>query len=703
MWIRSDLSMEDLLDQSVQYLKGVGPKRAALLAKLGVHTVRDVLYYAPRDYQDRTQLLSIKDIEVGTVATVVGEVLKCGSRKTRGGMHLTELFIGDETGVITATWFTRRYPMKHVAKVGDRVLASGKVNFYDGLQLVSPDLEVLAAEDVADDCQAAPAGAILPVYPATEGLPQFALRKLTASALDTSLEHEEETLPRSLLDKRDLLPVQEALRHAHYPDSMTSASAARRRLAYDEFLALELAMAMRRRGIKDDQHGLSFKIGQNVDTHIRRLFPFQLTGAQDRSINEIAEDMRSPKPMNRLLQGDVGSGKTVVAVYAMLSAIANGHQAALMAPTEILAEQHFVTLQEFLASAHVEVGLFTGGVTGKERREKLEALASGDIQLAVGTHALIQKSIEFHRLGLVVVDEQHKFGVMQRAELRHKGVTPDVLVMTATPIPRTLSLTVFGDLDVSTIDEMPPGRQPIETHFVYPDKREQALNFVRQQLAAGRQAFVVYPLVEESEHLDLQAATEAADQIRNEVLPNFRIGLIHGRMKAAEKDEIMRAFRAGSFDVLVATTVIEVGIDVPNATIMVIEHANRYGLAQLHQLRGRIGRGEHESHCFLFGYPGTDDAKERLKVMTDTTDGFRIAEVDLKLRGPGEFFGTKQHGLPDLRFGDIIEDFKLLRAARQDAFELIASDPSLSDPDRAPLRRSFRRRFEGRLDLIEVG
>lgn len=695
--------MEDPLDQSPQYLKGVGPKRAALLAKLGVHTLRDVLYYAPRDYQDRTQLKCIKDIEVGETGTIVGEVLKCDSRKTRRGMHLTEILIGDDTGVIAATWFSKRFPMKHLAKVGDRVLASGKVKFYDGLQLVSPDIEVLAAEDVADDGTAAPTGAILPVYPATEGLPQFALRKLTASALDVSLEHEEETLPPPLRAKRELLPVQEALRQAHYPDSMASVSVARRRLAYDEFLALELAMAMRRRGIKDDQQGLSLKVGQNVDSHIRRLFPFQLTRAQNRAITEIVDDLRSPKPMNRLLQGDVGSGKTVVAVYAMLSAIANGYQAALMAPTEILAEQHFVTLQEFLANADVNVAVLTGGVTAKDRREKLEALAAGEIQLAVGTHALIQKSIEFHRLGLVVVDEQHKFGVMQRAELRHKGITPDVLVMTATPIPRTLSLTVFGDLDVSTIDEMPPGRQPIKTHFVYPDKREEALGFVRTQLEAGRQAFIVYPLVEESEKLDLQAATEAADQIRNEVLPDFKIGLIHGRMKAAEKDQIMRAFRARSFDVLVATTVIEVGIDVPNATIMIIEHANRYGLAQLHQLRGRIGRGEHESHCFLFGYPGTEDAKERLKVMTETTDGFRIAEVDLKLRGPGEFFGTKQHGLPDLRFGDIIEDFKLLRAARQDAFELIASDPDLSNPDHAALRRSFRRRFEGRLDLINVG
>ena len=694
--------MQDPLEQSPQFVKGVGPKRVALLAKLGVRTVRDLFYYAPRDYQDRTKLQRIQDIKVGEDASIVGEVLRSDSRRTRRQMHMLEMFVGDDTGVVTATWFNQPYK-KAAAKVGDRVLISGKVTFYNGLQLVSPDIEVLASEGTPLEDEGEPQGSILPVYPSTEGLPQFALRRMTSAALDSFLEHEPETLPPRLLEKRALLPVQDALRYAHYPDSFDRMAEARRRLAYDEFLALELAMALRRRGIKDDQHGLSFKVGQNVDAHVRRLFPFTLTKAQNRAIEEIAADMRSPKPMNRLLQGDVGSGKTVVAIHAMLSAIANERQAALMAPTEILAEQHFATLSEFLRQAQVRIGLFTGGLGSKERAEGLNALASGEIDLAVGTHALIQTDVEFHRLGLVVVDEQHKFGVMQRATLRHKGITPDVLIMTATPIPRTLSLTVFGDLDVSTIDELPPGRQPIETRRVRPDKRDQAFEFVRQQLALGRQAFVVYPLVEESEKVDLKAATEAAQTIQRDVFPDFNIGLIHGRMRAAEKDQVMRAFRDRALDVLVATTVIEVGIDVPNATIMIVEHADRYGLAQLHQLRGRIGRGAHRSYCLLFGYATTEEGSERLKVMTETTDGFRIAEVDLKLRGPGEFFGTKQHGLPALKFGNIIEDFELLRTAREDAFEITDKDPALEQPEHQALKVGLYRRFAGRLDLINVG
>ena len=694
--------MEDPLGQTPQFVKGVGPKRVALLAKLGVHTVRDLLYYAPRDYQDRTKLQRIQDIKVGEGVSIVGEVLRSDSRHTRNGGHIIEMFIGDDTGVVTATWFNQPYK-KDAAKVGDRVLVSGKATFYNGLQLSSPELEVLATEDSLCESADEPQGLILPVYPSTEGLPQFALRRITSAALDSFLVHEVETLTPGVIEKRSLLPVHEALRQAHYPDSLEHMAQARRRLAYDEFLALELAMALRRRGIKDDSHGLSFKIGQNVDSHARRLFPFKLTRAQDRAIEEIATDMRGPKPMNRLLQGDVGSGKTVVAVYAMLCAIANGYQAALMAPTEILAEQHCTTFEHLLKDAQVRVGLFTGGSAAKERSENLAALAAGHIDLAVGTHALIQPDVEFQKLALVVVDEQHKFGVMQRATLRHKGVTPDVLIMTATPIPRTLSLTVFGDLDVSTIDELPPGRQPIETRRVPPDKREEAIEFVRRQLAAGRQAFVVYPLVEESEKLDLKAATEAAQTIQHDVFPDFKVGLIHGRMKAAEKDQAMRQFRSGALDVLVATTVIEVGIDVPNATIMIIEHANRYGLAQLHQLRGRIGRGSHRSHCLLFGYATTEEARERLKVMTETTDGFRIAEVDLKLRGPGEFFGTKQHGLPELRFGDIIGDLELLRMARQDAFEIADHDPHLNQPEHQPLKAALYRRFAGRLDLINVG
>ena len=694
--------MQDDLDKSPQFVKGVGPRRVLLLKKLGVHTVRGLLYYVPRDYQDRTRVRTISDIQVGDVVSVMGEVLKWDSRPTRRAGTITEMLVGDDTGVVAATWFTKGYKMKPLAQVGDRVLLSGKVSFYGGLQFSRPDVEVLASEE-PDTQDPMSDSTIVPIYATTEGLAQFAIRKIATSAVEGFLGDLPEPLPQALMAKRRLLPLHEALAAAHSPETRAQAEEALRRLSYDELLVLELAMAIRRRGIKDESPGRSFRIGPNVDAHARRLFPFRLTQSQRRAIDEIVEDMRSPKPMNRLLQGDVGSGKTVVALYAMLCAIANGAQAALMAPTEILAEQHFATLSELLADADMRIGLFTGGATAKERRDNLEALASGEIHLAIGTHALIQSDVDYHDLGLVVVDEQHRFGVMQRATLRRKGVTPDVLVMTATPIPRTLSLTVFGDLDVSTIDELPPGRQPIETRLIPPDKHQDAFEFVRGELRSGRQAFVVYPLVEESDKVDLRAATEAAEAIQKQVFPEFKVGLIHGRLKAREKDCIMREFRGGRFDVLVATTVIEVGIDVPNATIMVIEHAERYGLAQLHQLRGRIGRGQHRSHCLLFSDARTEEARERLEVIAGTSDGFRIAEADLRFRGPGEFFGTRQHGLPPLQFANIIEDFDLLRMARQDAFEITGSDPDLSHPDHAVLRQNFYRQFEGRLDLINVG
>ncbi len=690
--------MQDPLEETPQFLPGVGPKRAALLAKLGLATIRDVLYFAPRDYLRCAQAPRIADLQIDETAAVTGEVRRIASRRLRGGKHLTEIFVGDESGVLRAAWFNQPYRADAV-QVGQRVMVSGKVSFYQGYQMVSPVIEALADDEEPDD---AAAPGLRPVYPSTEGLSQWALRKIVAAALERHLADEEEPLPDALRARRGLPALADALRSVHQPETLAQAEAGRRRLAYDEFLVMEMAMALRRRGLKEERPGIAFKIGPNVDAHVRRLFPFKLTPAQDRAIAEIAADMRAPKPMNRLLQGDVGSGKTVVALYAMLAAIANGRQAALMAPTEILAEQHYMTIREFLANSDVRVGLFTGSASAAQRRENRRALAAGEIQLAVGTHALIQPEVEFQRLGLVVVDEQHKFGVLQRATLRRKGETPDVLVMTATPIPRTLSLTVFGDLDVSIIDEMPPGRQPIETRLTPAGRRADAWEVVREHVAAGRQAFVVYPLVEESEKVDLQNATDAAERLQQEVFPEFQVGLIHGRMKPEDKDAIMRAFRDRAFDVLAATTVIEVGIDIPNATVMVIEHANRYGLAQLHQLRGRIGRGEHPSVCILVYDGGGEEARERLKVMARTTDGFEIAEADLRLRGPGEFFGTRQHGLPELKFGDIINDFNLLQAARADAFDLVRRDPELAAPEHQALRRFFLRRLRGRLELIHV-
>ncbi|HHT9153687.1 MAG TPA: ATP-dependent DNA helicase RecG, partial [Candidatus Hypogeohydataceae bacterium YC40] len=484
----------------------------------------------------------------------------------------------------------------------------------------------------------------------------------------------------------------------------------RRRLAYVELLLLQVALALRRSKIKLEK-GYAFSIGPNVDAHIRKLFPFKLTGAQERVIREIRSDMQSPRPMNRLLQGDVGSGKTVVALYAMLAAMANGFQAALMAPTEILAEQHYRTLQRYLSNARVKVSLLIGG--SPNRKENLEALAEGEVKIAVGTHALISKDVRFKKLGLVVVDEQHKFGVLQRAELRLKGhrlatanstsdveVRPDVLVMTATPIPRSLSLSLFGDLDISIIDEMPPDRVPVKTLWMSRKKLQEAYEFLRCRLREGRQVFVVYPLIEESEKLDLRSAKEGTKWFQK-YFPEFKVELLHGRMNSTEKERIMLDFREKKIDILVSTIVIEVGIDVPNATCMVIEHAERFGLAQLHQLRGRIGRGAEQSYCLLFAKPGSPEARKRLEIFTGTNDGFTIAEEDLKLRGPGELFGTRQHGLPDLKVADLIRDLPLLTQAREDAFRLVEADATLKGL--SLLRNRVKERFASRLGLASIG
>jgi len=686
------------LNTSAQFVKGVGPRRYALLQRLGVATIGDLLRYCPRDYDDRTQVQPIKDVEVGASATVIAEVLRTSVRQVRRRMKIAEVIVTDGTGTLAAMWFRQPHMADHF-KPGQEVLLSGKVTFYRQLQMVNPQFEFAGK----DDEEHIHVGRIVPIYRETEGLSQILIRKFVKAALDGWGGHVEEWIDAKTLREYRLVSEADAVRNIHFPDSMDDCAKARRRLVFNEFLLMELAMAKRRYAVRNAAKGVAFRVGANVDRHVRRLFPFRLTGAQERVIREIQEDMRSEHPMNRLLQGDVGSGKTVVAAYAMLAAVANGYQTALMAPTEILAEQHFLVLRRMFADAQVRILLLTSG-SRRQRRENLERIQAGEADIVVGTHALIQQDVEFESLGFVVVDEQHKFGVLQRLCLRSKGARPDTLVMTATPIPRTLSLTVFGDLDVSTIDEMPPGRQPIATRVLRSSAADEAFAFVCGQLRLGRQAFVVYPLVEESESLDhLQAAKERAEALQKSTFREFRVGLLHGQMKNEDKDAVMTRFRAGEFDVLVATTVIEVGIDVPNATVMLIEHAERYGLAQLHQLRGRIGRGEHSSSCILLADARSPDARQRLDIMAETQDGFRIAEEDLRLRGPGEFFGTKQHGLPELKIGDIIGDFDILRAARRCAFDIIKKDPTLLDSAHEGVRQRFEETLKDRLDLINVG
>ncbi len=685
-----------ILDQSVQCLKGVGPIRGKIFEHLGIHTINDLLYYFPRDYKDHTRIQKISDSRIGAKITIQGKVLGVNTRISRSRKHLLEVFVSDDTGTIAATWFNQPFLTKKF-HIGDNVLLHGKVGTYKYLQLLSPEYEIIHNEE-NDDKE----GEVIPIYSLTEQISQGYFRKIMREAVHHFANVAEEILPEEIQERNRLIPLPDALKDIHFPKTFEHVKNAKLRLAYNELFILQTAMALRRRSVKEET-GISFRIGSNVDTHIRRLIPFTLTRAQERVIHEIREDMRSNKPMNRLLQGDVGSGKTVVAIYAILAAIANGYQSAFMAPTEILVEQHFQMLRKYLNHSHVNVHLLTGDTHSKQKRNSLEQIANGKVDLVVGTHALIEEAVQFKKLGLVVIDEQHKFGVIQRLRLKEKGPYPDTLIMTATPIPRTISLTLFGDLDISILDEMPPGRPPIKTLWIPKGKEKTAYDFIYGEITRGRQIFIVYPLVEESEALDLKAAVTEAKKLQTDIFPNFRIGLLHGQMKSAEKDKIMTDFKEKRYDILVSTVIIEVGIDIPNATIMVIEHAERFGLSQLHQLRGRIGRGSEQSYCLLFGNPKSKESVERLKIMTKTCNGFEVAEMDFRLRGPGEFFGTRQHGLPELKISNLIKDFPILKQARKDAFEIVSKDPHLTSEMYHKIKQKVLETFKDRLELIHIG
>jgi ATP-dependent DNA helicase RecG len=582
-----------------------------------------------------------------------------------------------------------------------RVVVSGEVVRYRKLQLRSPDFEVLSSEEQ----ELIHTGRIVPRYPLTAELTHKFMRLVSKRTLDACLEQVEEALPKELVRSRRLMPLRDALRQMHFPDSWDLQGQARDRLAFDELFYLQVMLAIRRRALVREHSGLAFDTDNPLVRKFLGVLPFSLTGAQQRAIGEIFADMASNSPMNRLMEGEVGSGKTVVALAACLAAIGAGYQAAFMAPTEILAEQHLRTIRELLDGLSIKTALHLGRIKGEERREILDGIGSGSVDLAVGTHALIQEGVEFKNLGLIVVDEQHRFGVMQRAALREKGKRPDVLVMTATPIPRTLAMTAYGDLDITLIDELPAGRKKVITRATDESNREKVYEFLAEKLVEKKQAFVVYPLVEESEKLDLKAATERAGLLsKHRLLKRFNIGLLHGRMKGEEKDDVMQSFRSGKIDVLVTTTVIEVGVDVPTACIMIVEHPERYGLSQLHQLRGRVGRGPHKSYFILIKGPEvTSEAERRIKVLENTTDGRKIAEADLRFRGPGEFFGTRQHGLPELRIADIVADAMLLSQAREDAFRLVEDDPKIAEDANRPVRDTLLRRYRDRFKLAAVG
>jgi len=694
----------------IQYVKGVGPKLAKLFEKKGILTVEDALYFLPRCYEDRSHLKKISELKAGRKETGFGEILLSGvafyqNKKKR----VFEAVIGDGSGTITLKWFrgNERY-LRDRFKKGRKLIFSGEVRwFISQREIHHPDVEVVEGDIEKDYLNFK---RIVPIYSETEGLYQRTLRRLMKTILDGYADELSSPIPPEILERQDLINFSEAFRRAHFPPEGESIdtlnlqrSDGHRRIIFDEFFFLELGMALKKRGVALEA-GIPFKTDGILVQKLLNLLSFKLTHAQQRVLSEIKADLEKAHPMNRLIQGDVGSGKTIIALLTCLRVIECGYQAAIMAPTEVLAEQHFLNLHRWMEPLNVKVALLTSNVKGPEKEDLYQGIRNEDVQLVIGTHALIQGAVEFHRLGLAIIDEQHKFGVVQRGLLKKKGRNPDVLVMTATPIPRTLAMTIYGDLDVSIIDEMPPGRMPVETKVFPESARGKVYRMVEEEVKKGCQAFVVYPLVEESEKLDLKDATRMAEHLQKDVFPELRIGLLHGRMKSDEKEATMTEFKEGRIQVLVATTVIEVGIDIPNASIMVVEHAERFGLSQLHQLRGRIGRGRTPSKCILLAqYRSSEEAKVRLRAMEKTTDGFRIAEEDLELRGPGEFFGIRQSGLPDFRVAHILRDTPILIEARKEAFRLVQEDPELVQPSHAGLKEILVKRWKGRMELATIG
>lgn len=690
-----------LLETPVRYFKGVGPKRSELLAGVGIKTALDLIYYLPARYEDRSEFIKIRDLKPGEHQTIRGKVVTTGSRTAKSGGRVFQAAISDDTAFVQATWFNQPYLADYL-KPGIEVILYGRVERYDRLQIIQPEYELVKSEEKSSLNM----GRIVPIYRLTKDITQKYLRTLTHEAVSEYVRSVPETLPAYIIAHDKLVDIKFALSNIHFPSSFINLEKAYKRIVFDEFFILQLALALKKKDLASGAGGgLNHRLPGRLTGELAKSLPFEFTAGQKKAMADIERDMSSGRVMNRLLEGDVGSGKTVVAAHALALTVENSFQGAVMAPTEVLARQHFIVLSELLLPLGVSVALLVGGMDQKSRDATYRKIESGDIDIVVGTHAIIEQRVRFRRLGLAVIDEQHKFGVTQKMLLKEKGDNPHILVMTATPIPRTLALTVYGDLDMSVIREMPKGRKPISTYWIEEEKRAEAYNFVKEELAKGRQAYVVCPLIDAlagSTNSNIKNAEEVYKKLKDETFSGFRVGLLHGRMDSKDKDKIMARFKKGDIDVLVSTVVIEVGVDVPNASVMFVENAERFGLAQLHQLRGRIGRGAHESYCILLADPKTEEAAKRLKSIEGTMDGFQIAETDLELRGPGEFFGTKQHGLPEIRFGNILKDFAIMEAARREAFDVISRDPKLEEDRHKLLKASLRSRFKNNIDLIKV-
>lgn len=691
----------ELLATPVDELRGVGPSRAPLLERLELRYARDVLFFFPRSYQDMSQLREISQLEEGQLASIVGVIDEVDFRPLKSGRTLLAVLVRQGTQYLRCLWYSQGF-LREKFTAGRRIMVSG-VPKLQGLrwEITHPRTQLLA------DDEDAPSGRILPVYGLTEGITQTQMRRIVQATVEKYSECLEEVFPSESLKKHDLLPIASAILEVHFPTNREQLENARRRFIYQELLVLQLALCWRKSKLQSQCVASPLPLDARIDARITRLLPFALTDSQRTVIDEIAADMGRDRPMHRLLQGDVGSGKTVVAMFAMLLAVAHGRQAALMAPTEVLARQHARTLADRLAASRVRIACVTGSMPAAERRATLQSIQQGEIDIVVGTHAIAAAAggsdLPFKRLGLVVIDEQHKFGVRQRAALKGAGENPHYLIMTATPIPRTISLTLFGDLEVSTLTGTPPGRQKVNTYCVGDERREGWWNFFRKRLGEGRQGYVIAPLVEDSERIEAQSVTSLYEKLTSKELAGIRCGMLHGKMSSTEKDEVLTRFEAGKLQVLIATPVVEVGIDVPNATLMTIEDGERFGLAQLHQLRGRVTRGQHPGFCCVFAQPATEESQQRLAAFTQSTDGFELAEIDFRLRGPGDLLGTKQHGLPPLRMADLVRDREILLKARADAQEMLAQSPELSDAAFAKLRRMVLVRYGQTLELGSVG
>lgn len=696
--------MEKPLNTPVQYLKGIGPKRADLFKKIGIRIIEDLLYYFPRRYEDRRNFTVISQLQEGQVQTIKAKVLVNAQRRSfrRRGFTITEVVVADQTGKVSCVWFNQPY-LKNYFKVGENLILFGKVERYGArLQMSSPEFEIVDDQSGVFDF-----GCLIPVYSLPEGITQRHFRRIIKYALDEYMTQTKEFLPFDIRSRNNLLNLAKSLINIHFPAEPQMQMKAFERLCFDEFFIFQLPLVIRKVK-KKDKIGISHQVEGELVRNFMEILPFKLTVSQEKVIREIKTDMSKPAAMQRLLQGDVGSGKTIVAVIASLFAIQGGYQAVLMVPTEILAKQHYEKISFQLSAIgnqqrKIELGLLTSSADKKTRQEVYQQIRDGGIDLLIGTHALLEEAVEFKSLGLVVIDEQHKFGVGQRALLPKRGSNPDVLIMTATPIPRTLAITLYGDLDISIISELPPGRVPIKTLSFNRQQRSQAYRIVHEQLKLGRQAYIIYPLIEESDMLDISGAEEMFIRLKSEEFKEFRLGLIHGRLEQKKQDEIMSGFKSGGIDILVSTTVLEVGIDIPNATCMIIEYAERFGLSQLHQLRGRIGRGEYESFCILLGEAQTQEAQARLSAMVRYNDGFRIAEEDLKIRGPGEFFGSRQHGLADLKIANPLTQMRLLKRAREEAIKLINLDPCFQMRQNGLLKERLLQRFPEYEKMVVVG